>query len=128
VSVAGLVAFIAHRVWHADSPQLNTARQALAAHLVRQANPDVGGRLASSDADAYITTAPKAGDHPHEPLPLTKSLVVAGNHQQQHNMPAVGISWWSSCGRQMVHLLCNSACDAVNRKMRKSCRKDRNEC
>jgi hypothetical protein len=61
IEPSGLLSFIAGRVWHADSQQLDVARRGLAAHLVRQANPKMDGRPVNSDPDAYIITSPKAG-------------------------------------------------------------------
>jgi hypothetical protein len=61
---AGLLAFVEGRVWHADNQQLDTARRALVAHMVRQANPDMDGGTANINPDAYIIPSGVAGGMP----------------------------------------------------------------
>ena len=62
MSSARLFDYVSGRTWHADSPQLDTARQALAVFLVQQANPVLSSSTAVSiDPNAYVTTSPVAG-------------------------------------------------------------------
>jgi hypothetical protein len=62
MSSARLFDCVSGRTWHADSPQLDTARQALAVFLVQQANPVLSSSTAVSiDPNAYVTTSPVAG-------------------------------------------------------------------
>lgn len=56
-----LLNFITRRTWHADMPQLDVARRALAVHLVQTANGAGQDSQVSTKHGAYVTTFPKAG-------------------------------------------------------------------